>query len=254
MNTTLYSVASSHPGYAAHLMLAHKRIDHSVVNLVPGLHPPVLRAVGFAAGTVPALILGARRVQGSRQISRALDEVQPEPTLFGAGVEERRRVEEAERWGEENLQPVPRRLFRWLMCCRRDARTLIFRNAGLPAPGLLGLASPAIARYYASRIDATDEGRIARMIAALPRLLDRVDRLLDEGTLGTEQRNAADFQVATTVRMLLTFEDLRPLIERHQAATYATAIIPTYPFAVPRGFVPREWLGRAGGPEVPPAS
>jgi glutathione S-transferase len=39
----------------------------------------------------------------------------PEPPLFPADPDRRAAVEEAERWGERVLQPVPRQLFRYLI-------------------------------------------------------------------------------------------------------------------------------------------
>jgi glutathione S-transferase len=95
-------------------MLEHKGIEHKVVNLVPGTHAALLRPLGFRHGTVPALRLDGRRVQGSRAISRALEEAQPEPPLFPADPQERIRVEEAERWGDHILQMAPRRLAGWI--------------------------------------------------------------------------------------------------------------------------------------------
>jgi len=240
--TTLYSISSSHPAYAAHLMLAHKRLDHRVIDLVPGLHAPVLRALGFRQGTVPALLLGGRRVQGSLQISRALEDARLEPRLFPEEPGARLRVEEAERWAEATLQPLPRRLFRWLMTRRREARVLMMRQAGVPAPGLAGTFSLPVARAYARAADATDGAEIAAMVRSLPGLLAHVDALLDGGTIGGAEPNAADFQIASTIRVLLSIEDLAPVLADHRAAAYAGEMLPASPFAVPVGFVPPEWL------------
>jgi glutathione S-transferase len=109
----LYSLSLSHPSQAARLMLEHKGIEHKVIDFPPGLQPLAVRLVGFRGRTVPALRIDGRRVQGSRQISSALDDLVPEPPLFPPDPDRRRAVEAAERWGDETLQPVPRRLFRW---------------------------------------------------------------------------------------------------------------------------------------------
>src|SRR5215207_2896506 len=103
-------------------MVAHKRIPHRLVRLMPGLHPPLVRSAGFDGFTVPALELDGRKLQGSRRIARFLDEIQPDPPLFPAQPEQRARVEQAERWGEQVLQPVPRRLFRHLLLTSESAR------------------------------------------------------------------------------------------------------------------------------------
>ena len=100
MAVKLYALALSHPSQAARLMLEHKGIEHEVKDLFPGAHPAQLRLAGFRAGTVPGLKIDGRRVQGSLDISRALDDLQAEPRLFPADPEQRRAVEDAEAWGE----------------------------------------------------------------------------------------------------------------------------------------------------------
>lgn len=65
--------------------------------------------------------------------------------------------------------------------------------------------------------------------------------------IGGAERNAADFQIVASVRLLLAMGDLEPLLRRHQAAEWAYAMLPSNAFTVPAGFVPGEWLSRAGG-------
>ncbi len=242
MSATLYAVHSSHSAHAARLMLEHKAIEHKVVNLVPGTHAALLRPLGFRRGTVPALRLDGRRVQGSRAIARALERTQPEPPLFPADPQERMRVEEAERWGDEVLQLAPRRLGGWINVRRPELRTKLAREAGVPAPDLVGLVGWPVAWYFAHKVGANDTEGVRGTVAMLPALLDHVDRLLDEGTIGGEQRNAADFQIGTSVRLLMTFADLAPAMEGREAARFAAELMPDYPTGVPPGFVPQEWL------------
>jgi glutathione S-transferase len=65
-------------------MLEHKGIEYKRVDLIAALHRPLLRARGFEAPTVSALKADGRRVQGTCNISRVLDEIHPEPPLFPA--------------------------------------------------------------------------------------------------------------------------------------------------------------------------
>ena len=51
-----------------------------------------------------------RRVQTTRELSRALDRLVPEPPLFPGDPDRRAAVEAAEQWGDEIYQPVARRL------------------------------------------------------------------------------------------------------------------------------------------------
>lgn len=243
----LYGLEPSHPTHAARGMLEHKGIDHRVVNLVPGTHAAALRPLGFRGGTVPALRIDGRRIQGSRQISRALDEIQPEPRLFPADPELRIRVEEAERWGDDVLQHVPRRVTRCLTVIKPELRAHMAQEAGVPAPKLAGAMNAPVARYFARKVDATED-RAKAGLALLPALLDHVEKLLDEGTIGGAERNAADFQIAATIRALMSFEDLAPLIAGRPAGEFALELYPEWPTSIPAGYVPADWLPSSSSP------
>ena len=241
VSVTLYAIPPSHPSHAARLMLEHKGVEHKVVNLVPGMHAAGVRALGFRSGTVPALKVDGRRVQGSRRISQALEEAYPEPRLFPADAQGAA-VAEAERWGDEVFQQAPRFITRWLTVNRPEMRIHMATEAGLPAPALVGRTNAPIARYFARKVGADDTERVRAIAAALPAQLDHVDGLIADGVIGGQERNAADFQIGATARVLMTFEDLAPLFEGRPTATLATSLIPEYPTAVPAGFVPSEWI------------
>jgi glutathione S-transferase len=247
MSATLYAVHTSHSAHAARLMLEHKGIEHRVVNLVPGTHAALLRPLGFRRGTVPALRLHGRRVQGTRAISRALEQVEPEPPLFPADPEERIRVEEAERWGDHVLQLAPRRLGGWINARGPELRAKLAREAGVPASHLVARAGWPVAWYFAHKVGANDTESVRRTAGTLPALLDHVEVLLDEGTIGGEQRNAADFQIGTSIRLLMTFADLAPVMEGRASARFAGELMPDYPTGIPAGFVPGKWLEPLGG-------
>src|SRR5438093_6208767 len=132
MKAKLYVLRGAHPSRSAMLMLDHKGIDYDTVTLPAGFQPYVIRFLGFRPrpgfsrqvddeaprmlrkadrmGTVPALRLADRRVMTNHDIARFLDELEPEPPLFPADPEQRRAVEEAERWGDEVFQMAARRL------------------------------------------------------------------------------------------------------------------------------------------------
>src|SRR5947209_10213289 len=115
-------MAISHPSQAARKMVLLKGVEFELVNVLPLNQRVHLRLAGFRGGTVPALKIDGRRVQGSREIARVLDEEWPDPPLVPADPAERARVLEAERWGEETLQPIPRRLARFGVAGRGDLR------------------------------------------------------------------------------------------------------------------------------------
>jgi glutathione S-transferase len=238
-------MAVSHPSQAARKMLELKGVEFELIDVLPLSQRLHLRLAGFRGGTVPALKLDSRRVQGSRQIARALDRLWPSPPLFPADPELRSRVEDAERWGDEQLQPVPRRIARY-----GAAHSLEVRRWGavqLPAPmrDLAASISGPLIRYYTRTVEAdgrrADEAGVRADLSALPALLDHVDELLSEGTLRTAQPNAATLQVLASVRLLDAIADLHPLVDRHPCATAAHELFPRYPGSLPP-FLPAGWL------------
>ena len=81
--------------------------------------------------------------------------------------------------------------------------------------------------------------------------LDRADRWIESGSAGqsTEVPNAADLQIGSGVRLLLTIEDLVPRIEGRPCETVARRWFARYPGRVPAGTLPQAWLdARAPAP------
>lgn len=237
MSITLYTMGLSHPARAVALMLDLKGLEYKQVNIPTGMQPVVVRAAGFRGLTVPAIKINGRRVQGSLQISRALDEVRPEPALFPADPERRRAVEEAETWGESVYQAIPRRIFRWAITQDADLRRWLAADAGIPAPGIAAQLSRLVTPWFARQAGA-DEARIRADVDELPAHLDRVDALIADGTLGGESLNAADFQIATTTRTLLNLPPLRALVAGRPAEGHAMRIAPDFGDEVPLSLPP----------------
>ena len=235
MATRLYVIPISNPSGAGAAMMRHKRIPHRLVSVMPGLHPFLVRFAGFNRPTVPALEIDGRKVQGSREIARFLDELAPDPPLFPADPDARAAVEEAERWGERVLQPVPRRLFRYLMQTSEEARLWVGGDViGLPGGRVLQFAFlPVIGQL--ARISHADEATVRATVRDLPALLDHVDALMSDGTIGGSEPNAADFQILASVRVLLEFEDLRHLLEGRACAPAARLLYPDWEGPIPSG-------------------
>jgi glutathione S-transferase len=240
MRITLYGTLPSPPSQTARLMLERKGVDHRVVWLLPGLWPALLRTRGFRGGTVPAMKIDGRRLQSSRAISRALDEAKSDPPLFPADPQRRLEVEEAERWGDEVLQDVPRKIVRWMSVHRPESRVMIARDVGVPFPRFAAWINAPSARHLANKVDADNTVRAA--IAQVPEVLDHVDELIANGVIGGSEPNAADFQIATSIRALLNVEDLRPVMEGRHASDLAMRLIPEFGTDLPPGLLPAEWL------------
>jgi glutathione S-transferase len=238
---TLYVIPASHPARTAALMLDRKGIDYKRVDLMPVISKGALRAFGFPGVTVPALKIDGERVQGSREIAKALDRINPEPPLFPSDPDLLAEVEQAERWGDSVLQSVARRVL-W-NGMRRDRTPLRSYSTGARLGVPIGLAVKTAAPIVALSArfnEATDEN-VREDLAALPGMLKRIDDWIAAGVLGGDPPNAADLQIATSVRLLMTLDDLRPAIEQRPAGQLALRVDPDYPGRMPP-VLPAEWL------------
>jgi glutathione S-transferase len=239
VDARLYTLRLSHPGHAVRLMLEHKGIDHQVTVFPAGLHPLLVRLAGFRGNTVPVLKIDGRRLEKSLVIARELERLKPDQALYPADPKARARVEEAERWGEAELQPVPRRVFRWALTQQREPREWTARLDKLPAPGLQARTSAPLTRRFASAVGATDE-RVRADLAGLPAMLDRADELVGNGTLSLEQPNAATFQIGTAIRALSLFPQLEPVLAGRPSADIAHSVLPDFPQAPVE--LPPDWI------------
>jgi glutathione S-transferase len=235
----LYVIPASHPAMTAELMLKRKGLPYKRRDLVTAMHIPILKAMGFPRRNVPAIKSDGTKVQGTREISRWLDRIQPEPPLFPA--DKRAEVEEAERWGDEQLQPVPRRLA-WFALARDRSGLKGFMQGyrlGLPTSVAVATAGPII--WVEQKINKASADAIRADLQNLPGLLDHVDELIARGVIGGDEPNAADFQIATSVRLLLAFEQLRPLMQGRPLAAWAERIAPD-PGGRIATALPPEWI------------
>jgi glutathione S-transferase len=102
-------------------------------------------------------------------------------------------------------------------------------------------AAPLITRVEIA-MNRSGEAAARADLAALPGQLDRIDAWIAEGVLGGERPNAADLQIAPTVRLLSTLGDVRPMIDGRPCDELARRLFPVYPGEVPAGTLPAEWL------------
>jgi glutathione S-transferase len=237
----LYGIPASHPSYAAEAMLERKGIAYSRVDLPQWFHRGVLRALRFRGTTVPALVLDGRRVQTSRAIARALDEVKPEPRLVPEDPDLRARVEALETWADGDLQQLCRRLIYWALPKHRSAVGSYLEGSRMLMPkAFVKPLAPAVILILNRNHQATDDA-VRADLAALPGILDRIDQAIADGVIGGAEPNVADLQVATSLALLMTHEDLRPLIEERPGGKLARRLAPGYPGHMPAAF-PADWL------------
>jgi glutathione S-transferase len=231
------------------LMLEHKGIPYRRVDLITGLHSFSVRLRGFPghptpirrvdgkahrslaamdrAGTVPALRCASQHIQTNHEIARFLERAWPQPPLFPADPDRRRAVEEAERWGDEVLQMVARRI---VLAAALGGLDALHRrgNDGRLGPLLsptesvrLGAARTA-ARFLFRASPASER----ELLAGLPPLLDRVDAWIAAGILDASAPSAADFMIAPSLALLAYRLDLRPQLEARPLGALIERVLP----------------------------
>ncbi|HEY1521676.1 MAG TPA: glutathione S-transferase family protein [Solirubrobacteraceae bacterium] len=244
----LYVIPGSHACRSAMLMLEHKGVSYDRLEIVTLLHPLAVRLRGFDSdgqtresgskrppglrlgdllGTVPALAAGQERISTNYRIARFLDERQPEPPLIPADEHRRAHVEEAERWANQTLQMFARRIL--FAAVIRDPASFS-RSSG---DGRLGhllyrrrvtrlLVVPRIGR----QVFATRPWQDGELLAELPRLLDRIDHWVEQGTLNGTDLNVADFMVAPSLALILYRPDVRPVFDGRPSLELVDRLLP----------------------------
>lgn len=238
MPHTLYIIHGSHPCVCAERALQLKGQPYRVHEMAPVAHVAE-QWLRFRRTTVPALVLGSgEEIVGSRAILHRLDELVPEPRLLPADARARARVEAAEQWGDEVLQPLARRLFWTGIRARPDAITSYAEGSKLPIPGpAQRLVAPLISRVAGWR-NRAGAAQARADLAALPGQLDQVDAWIEDGVIGGTEPNAADLQIAPSIRMLSTFGDVRPMLEGRPGLALALRLFPGYAGHQPAGSLP----------------
>lgn len=239
MRLRLYLINASHPCGAAVKALAIKGLDYKAVEWPPVLYAPIQRAL-FGARTVPSLRIDrTEKISGSTAIMRRLDELSPDPPLFPADPERRAAVEEAESWGDRVFQPVGRTLL-WAAFINDVGAMPSYREGSkIPLPGFAVRASMPLMARVGVRVNRTGDEPARRALAELPSQLDRIDGYIEAGTVGdADHPNAADLQIASTLWLMMTIGDVRPLIDGRPCAELALQLFPSWPGQVPAGALP----------------
>lgn len=234
----LHGLPPSHPTRAAEVALGVKGLEFERVEMDMGGHNEQMEAIyGEGNGTVPGMLVGEEAVHGSRAIFARLEEIAPEPPLFPKPIADA--VREADRWGDEELQDLGRSL-PW--------GALHFRPEALGTFGGGETLDPAGTDFAIRFVRATwkyhgiSAELLAEHLAGLPAKLDHVAELAAEGIIGGEEPNAADLQIGSTIRVLLTIGDLEPLLTGSAGERIALRWFPDYAGHVPAGAFPAGWV------------
>ncbi len=241
MNIRLYTIPGSHPGIAVQSMLERKKIEYRRTDLLPVISKVAVRALRFDNNTVPAIKIDGRRVQGSVEIARELDRIQPEPPLFPSDSGARAEAEIAERFGDADLQHPIRQILWWAM--HKDGAPLRSfsegAKLGIPIGLAMRTAAPVVA--MAARFNGANDENTRAALAALPGMLRRIDDWIADGVLNAENHGAAEIQIGASLRLAMALDDLRPFIEPRPCGQMALEVVPSYPGKVPP-ILPEQWL------------
>jgi glutathione S-transferase len=172
----LWQYSFSNFNEKARWALDFKGIRHRRRSLMPG--GP--RAMGFARrGTLPVLDIDGERIVDSTAIIDALEERQPEPALYPADPEERRRALELEDFLDENAGHDMRRVGFWE--AKQDLGWAVrFMTTDQPkvkaAVGRVGLRSafPFVWGYMSKRYSFGEEA-VTQSRGTLRAALDRIE-------------------------------------------------------------------------------
>jgi glutathione S-transferase len=199
---TLWQLPISHYSEKARWALAYKDVRHRRRSPPPGTHIAVALALTRGRETTfPILQLDGRTVGDSTAILAALEQRHPNPPLYPADPEQRRRALELEEFFDEELGPYARLLpFHELI----NEPEIFAEVAAQAVPGPLGRAKGLVglyARTYTSlRFGVRDEGAAATARAKILAAMDRLDAELAAnggGYLVGESFSVADLTAAS---------------------------------------------------------
>jgi glutathione S-transferase len=233
---TLHVLPPSHPCMTAVRALELKGLDFEKVELAFGAHVDEMTKI-YGAHTVPGMLVDGEPVHGSRAILARLEELVPDPPLYPAGKAEA--VREAERWGDDELQDLGRRM-PW--------GALHFRPEAMGTFGGFGMLDPAGTDFAIRTLRAMwkyhhiTAQRLYDDLQGLPEKLDHVDALIADGVIGGDVPNAADLQIGATLEVLGCVGDLQPLLAGRPAAQLAERWFPGREGEVPAGAFPAGWV------------
>lgn len=180
---TLWQLPVSHYSEKVRWALAHKGVRHRRRSPLPGSHMAVaLTLTRGRENTFPILQLDGRTIGDSTAIVAALEQRFPDPPLYPADPEQRRRALELEEFFDEELGPYARLLPFHELVAEPD---IFAEVAAAAVPGPLGRVKPMVglyARTYTSlRFGVRDKGAAQAAREKIVAAIDRLDAELAAG-------------------------------------------------------------------------
>jgi glutathione S-transferase len=234
----LHAIPYSHPCDAVSAALDRYGLEYETVAMVSGRHADEIeRVYGEGKRTVPALLVDDEPVHGTIPVFEKIDELADEADLYPAAVAAA--VREAERGLSEDLQTAGRMLIFGSLHFRPKAMGT-FAGVGPLDPAGTDWAIKIVRGAW--RYTGITAERLAAELAGLPDLIGQADELIDGGVIGGSEPTAADFQIGSSLRMLLQIGDVRPLIEGHPCAELVERWFEPGSADIPAGAFPAGWV------------
>lgn len=197
----LWHLKVSNYNEKARWALDYKGIPHVRRPAVPGAHTKIAEKLTAGRGsTFPILILDGEVIGDSTRIIEALERRHPDPPLYPADAQERRRVLELEEFFDEELGPHVRLLAIDHMIADRD----LFLRAFVPDAGharrLLARLAFARVRRTVKATMGIDGGSVVRAYAKVRAAGERfAAELRPSGYLSRDGFTVADLTLAALV-------------------------------------------------------
>jgi glutathione S-transferase len=234
----LHVVPFSHPCLAVTAVLDRHGLEYETVDMVSGPHADEIEAIyGEGKRTVPGLLVDDEPVHGTTAIFERLDELVDDADLYPGAVAAA--IREAERGISEDLQAAARNLVFGALHFRPEALGT-FAGSGPLDPAGTDFAIRMVRGAW-RYIGISAEG-IAATLAALPEQLDIVDELIDGGAAGGDDPTAVDYQLGSSLHLLVQIGDLRPLVEGRPAEALIDSWFERGPADIPAGAFPAGWV------------
>ena len=234
---TLHVVPFSHPCLAVSAALDRLGYEYETVEFATGRQAEQVEEIyGEGRRTVPGLLVDGDPVHGTPAVFARLAELSPDAGLYPAALAEA--IREAEPGLAEDVQMSARVLVFGAMHFRPESMGTF---AGVPQldPGGVDFAIKSMRGAW--RYLGIDAQRVHATLQELPGQLDAVDALLAAGVIGGEQPTAADFQLGSSLHLLVQVGDVRPLVEERPSARLLELFEPGKG-DVPAGAFPPGWV------------
>ena len=199
----LWQFTSSHFNEKARWALDFKRVPHIRHSLIPGFHVPIIKRM-TGKTHVPVLKLNGKTISDSSRIIEALELTYPDPPLYPADPQERRRALELEDYFDDELGPYIRRwIFHVILPYPKFVRAAFVSQASAAARLAQRAMSPLIGAVMRRQMNinpASAEIARAKTLAAMDRLQNE---LRPSGYLAGDRFTVADLAAAALLSPLV---------------------------------------------------